>query len=133
MPAGKREPQGQIRNKYWRDDKQVVSHTASDTPHCTVNQSEVPTIRCTEQTIRPVVHFPHDSPKNATPLLPLAHSNVSLNTAGVVDSVGGEEVLSIMGIMHLYDYEGGRWLAGYNSTGNYTITKHLARMANSRF
>ncbi|KAF8546279.1 hypothetical protein OG21DRAFT_1527934, partial [Imleria badia] len=62
---------------------------------------------------------------------PLANSKFNLNSAGVAGFFGGEEVLSTIGIMHLY--EGRHWFGWYNSPGSYLIAKHFGRMANSRF
>ncbi|KAG9308957.1 hypothetical protein JVU11DRAFT_11259 [Chiua virens] len=63
--------------------------------------------------------------------LPLAAAKFSLNSAGVAGFFGGEEAISAMATVHLY--EGRRWLGWFNSPGSYTIAKRFGRMANSRF
>ncbi|KAG6380626.1 hypothetical protein JVT61DRAFT_4992 [Boletus reticuloceps] len=62
---------------------------------------------------------------------PLAHSTFSLNTAGVTGFFGGEEAISAMATVHLYEKR--RFLGWFNSPGSYTIAKRFGRMANSPF
>ncbi|KAG6380614.1 hypothetical protein JVT61DRAFT_4980 [Boletus reticuloceps] len=63
---------------------------------------------------------------------PLAqYSKFNLNLAGVAGFLGGEEAVSAMASVHLY--EGRRWLGWYNAPGSGTMAKEFGRMANSRF
>ncbi|KAF8435745.1 hypothetical protein L210DRAFT_3408593 [Boletus edulis BED1] len=62
---------------------------------------------------------------------PLAHHTFNLNTAGVAGFFGGEEAISAMATVHLYEKR--RFFGWFNSPGSYTIAKRFGRMANSRF
>ena len=75
----------------------------------------------------------HDLPQRMPPLKnPIApNSKFTLNTAGVAGFFGGEEAISAMATVHLYEHR--RWLGWFNSPGSYTIAKGFGRMANSRF
>ena len=60
-----------------------------------------------------------------------AASAFKLDLAGATGFFGGEEAISAMATVHLY--EGRRWVGWYNSPGNHMLAKCLGRMANSRF
>ncbi|KAH7922978.1 hypothetical protein BV22DRAFT_1036887 [Leucogyrophana mollusca] len=63
--------------------------------------------------------------------LPLENSHFTLDTSGVAGFFGGDEAVSAMATVHVY--EGRRWLGWYNSPGAYEIGKRYGRLANSRF
>lgn len=64
-----------------------------------------------------------NSPPDKTPF--------TLDTSGVMGFFGGEEALSAMSTVHLY--QGRRWLGWYNSPGSYIVAKKFGQLANSRF
>lgn len=61
---------------------------------------------------------------------PLRNSNFNLDASGVAGFFGGEEAISAMATVHLF--EGRRWLGWYNSPGSYTIAKRFGQLANAR-
>ncbi|KAH7907502.1 hypothetical protein BJ138DRAFT_1174536 [Hygrophoropsis aurantiaca] len=63
--------------------------------------------------------------------MPLADSHFTLDTSGVAGFFGGDEAVSAMATVHVY--EGRKWLGWYNSPGAYDIGKRYGRLANSRF
>ena len=63
--------------------------------------------------------------------LPLDKSNFSLDTSGVAGVFGGDEAVSAMATVHVY--ENRRWLGWYNSPGSYQIAKRYGLLAKSRF
>ncbi|KAG1717467.1 uncharacterized protein EDB91DRAFT_1191027 [Suillus paluster] len=65
------------------------------------------------------------------PQIPLAHSKFTLNTSGVAGFFGGDEAVSAMATVHMY--EGRKWLGWYNSPGSYLVAKRYGQLANSRF
>ncbi|KAG1782925.1 hypothetical protein EV702DRAFT_232736 [Suillus placidus] len=62
---------------------------------------------------------------------PVDKASFTLDTSGVMGFFGGEEALSAMSTVHLY--QGRRWLGWYNSPGSYTVAKKFGQLANSRF
>ncbi|KAF8416787.1 hypothetical protein L210DRAFT_3493772 [Boletus edulis BED1] len=65
------------------------------------------------------------------PTLPLDKSNFTLDTSGVAGVFGGDEAVSAMATIHVY--ENRRWLGWYNSPGSYQIAKRYGLLAKSRF
>lgn len=65
------------------------------------------------------------------PTLPLDKSNFSLDTSGVAGVFGGDEAVSAMATVHVY--ENRRWLGWYNSPGSLQIAKRYGLLAKSRF
>ena len=63
--------------------------------------------------------------------LPLDQSNFSLDTSGVAGVFGGDEAVSAMATVHVY--ENRRWLGWYNTPGSYQIAKRYGLLAKSRF
>ncbi|KAG0703842.1 hypothetical protein DFH29DRAFT_408839 [Suillus ampliporus] len=63
--------------------------------------------------------------------MPLNKASFTLDTSGVMGFFGGEEALSAMSTVHLY--QGRRWLGWYNSPGSYTVAKKFGQLAKSRF
>ncbi|KAI9569294.1 hypothetical protein HD554DRAFT_2020677 [Boletus coccyginus] len=63
--------------------------------------------------------------------LPLDNSNFTLDTSGVAGVFGGDEAVSAMATVHVY--ENRRWLGWYNSPGSYQIAKRYGLLAKSRF
>ncbi|KAG2115811.1 uncharacterized protein F5147DRAFT_674720 [Suillus discolor] len=62
--------------------------------------------------------------------LPLSKASFTLDTSGVMGFFGGEEAISAMSTVHLYQ---GRHLLGwYNSPGSYTVAKKFGQLAKSR-
>ena len=66
-----------------------------------------------------------------SPTLPLDKSNFTLDTSGVAGVFGGDEVVSAMATVHVY--ENRQWLGWYNSPGSYQIARQYGRLARSRF
>jgi hypothetical protein len=64
-------------------------------------------------------------------MLPLQNIQFNLDTSGVAGFFGGEESVSAMATVHIY--EGRTWLGWYNSPGSYTVAKKYGRLARSRF
>ena len=62
--------------------------------------------------------------------VPLADSQFTLNLSGIASFFGGEETISAMATVHLY--EGRRWLGWYNCPGSFSFAARFARMANTR-
>ncbi|KAG1892072.1 hypothetical protein F4604DRAFT_1697179 [Suillus subluteus] len=62
---------------------------------------------------------------------PLDKTSFTLDTGGVMGFFGGEEALSAMSTVHLY--QGRRWLGWYNSPGSYIVAKKFGQLAKSRF
>jgi len=62
--------------------------------------------------------------------IPLSTGNFTLDSSGVAGFFGGEEAVSAMGTVHLY--QGRKWLGWYNSPGSYTVAKEYGQIANSR-
>jgi len=65
------------------------------------------------------------------PTLPLENSNFTLDTLGVAGVFGGDEAVSAMATVHVY--ENRRWLGWYNTPGSYQIAKRYGLLAKSRF
>ncbi|KAF8555343.1 hypothetical protein OG21DRAFT_1410960 [Imleria badia] len=65
------------------------------------------------------------------PTLPLDKSNFTLDTSGVAGVFGGDEAVSAMATVHVY--ENRRWFGWYNSPGSYQIAKRYGLLARSRF
>ena len=65
------------------------------------------------------------------PTLPLDKSKFTLDTSGVAGVFGGDEAVSAMATVHVY--ENRQWLGWYNSPGSYQIAKRYGRLAKSRF
>ena len=65
------------------------------------------------------------------PALPLDKSNFTLDTSGVASVFGGDEAVSAMATVHVY--ENRRWLGWYNTPGSYQIAKRYGLLAKSRF
>ncbi|KAH7919111.1 hypothetical protein BV22DRAFT_1075609 [Leucogyrophana mollusca] len=63
--------------------------------------------------------------------VPLQDSDFTLNTSGVAGFFGGDEAVSAMATVHVY--EGRKWLGWYNSPGAYEVGKRYGQLANSRF
>lgn len=63
--------------------------------------------------------------------MPLSGSKFTLDTSGVAGFFGGDEAVSAMTIVHVY--QGRKWLGWYNSPGSYLIAKKCSQLANSRF
>ncbi|KAG2115806.1 uncharacterized protein F5147DRAFT_674704 [Suillus discolor] len=62
--------------------------------------------------------------------LPLSKASFTLDTSGVMGFFGGEEAISAMSTVHLYQ---GRHLLGwYNSPRSYTVAKKFGQLAKSR-
>ncbi|KAG0698696.1 hypothetical protein DFH29DRAFT_940293 [Suillus ampliporus] len=62
---------------------------------------------------------------------PLSHSKFTLNASGVAGFFGGDEAVSAMATVHVY--QGRKWLGWYNSPGSYLVAKRYGQLANSRF
>lgn len=65
------------------------------------------------------------------PTLPLDKSKFTLDTSGVAGVFGGDEAVSAMATVHVY--ENRRFLGWYNSPGSYQIAKRYGLLARSRF
>ncbi|KAG2752476.1 hypothetical protein P692DRAFT_20951938 [Suillus brevipes Sb2] len=63
--------------------------------------------------------------------IPLAGSKFTLDASGVAGFFGGDEAVSAMATVHVY--QGRKWLGWYNSPGSYLIAKRFGQLANSRF
>ncbi|KAH7912284.1 hypothetical protein BJ138DRAFT_1148779 [Hygrophoropsis aurantiaca] len=63
--------------------------------------------------------------------IPLQDSKFTLDASGVAGFFGGDEAVSAMATVHVY--EGRQWLGWYNSPGAYEIGKRYGQLANSRF
>jgi len=62
---------------------------------------------------------------------PFSGSHFSLDTSGVAGVFGGEEAVSAMATVHVYEHR--KWLGWYNSPGSYEIAKRYGRLARSKF
>lgn len=62
---------------------------------------------------------------------PLDKVSFTLDISGVMGFFGGEEALSAMSTVHLY--QGRRWFGWYNSPGSYVVAKKFGQLAKSRF
>ncbi|KAI6152514.1 hypothetical protein BKA82DRAFT_4111821 [Pisolithus tinctorius] len=62
---------------------------------------------------------------------PLGKSRFSLDTSGVAGVFGGEEAVSAMATVHVYEHR--KWLGWYNSPGSYEIAQRYGRLARSKF
>jgi hypothetical protein len=62
---------------------------------------------------------------------PLDGTHFTLDTSGVAGVFGGDEAVSAMATVHVY--ESRRWLGWYNSPGSYQIAKRYGLLARSRF
>ncbi|KIK21853.1 hypothetical protein PISMIDRAFT_103302, partial [Pisolithus microcarpus 441] len=62
---------------------------------------------------------------------PLDDAHFTLDTSGVAGVFGGEEAVSAMATVHVYQYR--KWLGWYNSPGSYEIAKRYGRLATSKF
>ncbi|KAI6097545.1 hypothetical protein EDD16DRAFT_1072961 [Pisolithus croceorrhizus] len=62
---------------------------------------------------------------------PLHNAHFSLDTSGVAGVFGGEEAVSAMATVHVYEHR--KWLGWYNSPGSYEIAKRYGRLAKSKF
>ena len=60
----------------------------------------------------------------------LDSSSFNLDVSGVVGFFGGEEAISAMGTVHVY--EGRKYLGWYNSPGSFVVAKQYGRLAKSR-
>ena len=67
----------------------------------------------------------------AAPRLPLDRPRFTLDNAGVAAVLGGDEAVSAMATIHVY--EKGRGLGWYNSPGSYQIARRYGLLARSRF
>ncbi|EGO27955.1 hypothetical protein SERLADRAFT_367532 [Serpula lacrymans var. lacrymans S7.9] len=65
------------------------------------------------------------------PPIPLQNSDFTLNATGIAGFFGGDEAVSAMASVHMY--EGRKWLGWYNSPGSYVVAKRYGQLANSRF
>lgn len=65
------------------------------------------------------------------PKAPLSSSSFSLDSSGVAGFFGGDEAVSAMATVHVY--EGRKWLGWYNSPGAYEVAKKYGQLARSRF
>ncbi|KAH7905843.1 hypothetical protein BJ138DRAFT_1094774 [Hygrophoropsis aurantiaca] len=63
--------------------------------------------------------------------IPFSNSHFNLDASGLAGLFGGEEAISAMATLHVY--EGRRWLGWYNSPGAYQIAQRYGRLATSRF
>ncbi|KAG8219035.1 hypothetical protein J3R82DRAFT_4791 [Butyriboletus roseoflavus] len=63
--------------------------------------------------------------------LALDKSKFTLDTSGVAGVFGGDEAVSAMATVHVY--ESRRWLGWYNSPGSYQVAKRYGLLAKSRF
>ncbi|KAI9573747.1 hypothetical protein HD554DRAFT_2012748 [Boletus coccyginus] len=63
--------------------------------------------------------------------VPFAKSNYSLDTSGVAGVFGGNEAVSAMATVNIY--ENRRWLGWYNSPGSYETAKRYGLLPKSRF
>ncbi|KAF9232788.1 hypothetical protein BU15DRAFT_54634 [Melanogaster broomeanus] len=61
---------------------------------------------------------------------PLNESSFTLDTSGVAGVFGGDEAVSAMATVHVY--ENRRWLGWYNSPGSYQIARRYGLLAKSR-
>jgi hypothetical protein len=64
-------------------------------------------------------------------MAPLQKKNFTLDSSGVAGFFGGDEAISAMGTVHIY--EGRKWLGWYNSPGSYVVGKKYGQLARSRF
>ncbi|KAF9226907.1 hypothetical protein BS17DRAFT_512275 [Gyrodon lividus] len=62
---------------------------------------------------------------------PIGESSFTLDTSGVAGVFGGDEAVSAMATVHVY--ENRRWLGWYNTPGSYQIAKRYGLLAKSRF
>ncbi|KAI6030363.1 hypothetical protein EDC04DRAFT_2605316 [Pisolithus marmoratus] len=62
---------------------------------------------------------------------PLGGADFRLDTSGVAGVFGGEEAVSAMATMHVYEHR--KLLGWYNSPGSYVIAKRYGRLARSKF
>ncbi|KAG9310487.1 hypothetical protein JVU11DRAFT_9631 [Chiua virens] len=62
--------------------------------------------------------------------LPLTHVKFSLNAWGLAGIFGGEESISAMALIPLY--QGRRWLGWYNSPGSLGVARHFGHLAQSQ-
>ncbi|KAF8549714.1 hypothetical protein OG21DRAFT_1420922 [Imleria badia] len=67
----------------------------------------------------------------ASPTLPLDKSKFTLDTSGVAGVFGGDEAVSAMATVHVY--ENRQWFGWYNSPGSYQIARQYGRLSRSRF
>jgi hypothetical protein len=64
-------------------------------------------------------------------MMPFEGSTFTLDISGVAGFFGGEETVSAMATVHIY--QGRKWLGWYNSPGSYTVAKKYGQLAKSRF
>ncbi|KAF8549356.1 hypothetical protein OG21DRAFT_1606481 [Imleria badia] len=62
---------------------------------------------------------------------PLSDIKFSLNAWGVAGIFGGEEAISAVALIPLF--QGRRWLGWYNSPGSLEVARHFGRLAQSQF
>ncbi|KAH0838872.1 hypothetical protein J3R83DRAFT_7289 [Lanmaoa asiatica] len=62
---------------------------------------------------------------------PLADTKFTLNAWGVAGIFGGEEAISAVALIPLY--QGRRWLGWYNSPGSLNVARHFGNLAQSHF
>ncbi|KIO00418.1 hypothetical protein M404DRAFT_1003854 [Pisolithus tinctorius Marx 270] len=62
---------------------------------------------------------------------PLGKSRFSLDASGVAGVFGGEEAVSAMATVHVYEHR--KWLGWYNSPGSYGIAQRYGKLAKSKF
>lgn len=65
------------------------------------------------------------------PLQPPFDNTHLLNAAGACGAFGGDEVVSAMATVHVYQNR--KWFGWYNTPGSYEIAKRYGRLAKSRF
>lgn len=62
---------------------------------------------------------------------PLSDNKFTLNAWGVAGIFGGEEAISTVALIPLY--QGRRWLGWYNSPGSLNVARHFGNLARSHF
>ena len=77
------------------------------------------------------MHIPLLSRSLVRSTMPLSNSSFTLDASGVAGFFGGDEAVSAMATVHVY--QGRKWLGWYNSPGSYLVGKRYGQLANSRF
>ncbi|KAI9461116.1 hypothetical protein HD554DRAFT_1531640 [Boletus coccyginus] len=62
---------------------------------------------------------------------PFSNAKFTLNAWGVAGIFGGEEAISAVALIPLY--QGRRWLGWYNAPGSLEVARHFGRLARSQF
>jgi len=62
---------------------------------------------------------------------PLSNTKFTLNAWGVAGIFGGEEAISTVALIPLY--QGRRWFGWYNAPGSLEVARHFGRLARSQF